>query len=101
MTNLGLPVPPGFTITTDACRFYLENDSTPPDLADEGTEHLTALDKAMGKTLGDPSDPLLVSVRSAAAATMPAMMETVLNVRLHDAAGPGLATQAGREPPAG
>src|SRR3712207_7174934 len=64
MTNLGLPVPPGFTITTDACRHYLEHGSTPPDLADQITEHLTALEKAMGKTLGDPADPLLVSVRS-------------------------------------
>src|SRR3712207_8467608 len=55
--------------------------STPPDLADQVTEHLTALEKAMGKTLGDPADPLLVSVRSGAAASMPGMMETVLNVR--------------------
>src|SRR5215212_5669891 len=92
MTNLGLPVPPGFTITTDACRFYLEHGSTPPELADQVTEHLTALEKAMGKTLGDPADPLLVSVRSGAAASMPGMMETVLNVGLNDESVQGLAS---------
>src|SRR3954466_2264004 len=97
MTNLGLPVPPGFTITTDACRFYLEQGTTPPDLADEVTEHLTALEKAMGKTLGDPSDPLLVSVRSGAAASMPGMMETVLNVGLNDESVQGLAAQSGSD----
>src|SRR4051812_32993904 len=97
MTNLGLPVPPGFTITTDACRFYLEHGSTPSDLDDEVTEHLTALEKAMGKTLGDPSDPLLVSVRSGAAASMPGMMETVLNVGLNDESVQGLAAQSGSE----
>ena len=97
MTNLGLPVPPGFTITTDACRHYLEHGSTPLDLADQVTEHLTALEKAMGKTLGDPSDPLLVSVRSGAAASMPGMMETVLNVGLNDESVRGLAAQSGSE----
>jgi pyruvate,orthophosphate dikinase len=97
MTNLGLPVPPGFTITTDACRHYLQHGSTPPDLADQVTEHLTALEKAMGKTLGDPSDPLLVSVRSGAAASMPGMMETVLNVGLNDESVRGLAAQSGSE----
>src|SRR3954454_19617933 len=97
MTNLGLPVPPGFTITTDACRFYLGRGTTPPDLADEVTEHLTALEKAMGKTLGDPSDPLLVSVRSGAAASMPGMMETVLNVGLNDESVQGLAEQSGSD----
>ena len=97
MTNLGLPVPPGFTITTDACRFYLEHGDVPPDLADQVTEHLTALEKAMGKTLGDPSDPLLVSVRSGAAASMPGMMETVLNVGLNDESVQGLAAQSGSD----
>src|SRR4051812_18526990 len=97
MTNLGLPVPPGFTITTDACRYYLEHGNTPPDLSDQVTEHLTALEKAMGKTLGDPSDPLLVSVRSGAAASMPGMMETVLNVGLNDESVQGLAQQSGSE----
>src|SRR4051794_7587855 len=97
MTNLGLPVPPGFTITTDACRYYLEHGSTPPDLGDQVSEHLAALEKAMGKTLGDPADPLLVSVRSGAAASMPGMMETVLNVGLNDESVQGLAQQAGSE----
>src|SRR3954452_9100922 len=95
MTNLGLPVPPGFTITTDACRYYLEHSETPPDLAEQVSEHLAALEKAMGKTLGDPADPLLVSVRSGAAASMPGMMETVLNVGLNDESVKGLAPQAG------
>src|SRR3954464_12347064 len=97
MTNLGLPVPPGFTITTDACRYYLENGDTPSDLAGQVTEQLTALEKARGKTLGDPEDPLLVSVRSGAAASMPGMMETVLNVGLNDESVKGLANQAGSE----
>jgi pyruvate,orthophosphate dikinase len=97
MTNLGLPVPPGFTITTDACRYYLEHGTTPPDLDAQVSEHLAALEKAMGKTLGDPSDPLLVSVRSGAAASMPGMMETVLNVGLNDESVQGLAQQAGSE----
>jgi pyruvate, orthophosphate dikinase len=97
MTNLGLPVPPGFTITTDACRYYLEHGDTPPDLAEQVTEHLSALEKAMGKTLGDPADPLLVSVRSGAAASMPGMMETVLNVGLNDESVKGLAQQSGSE----
>src|SRR5688500_10757161 len=95
MTNLGLPVPPGFTITTDACRYYLEHGGTPPELDQQVTEHLHALEKAMGKTLGDPSDPLLVSVRSGAAASMPGMMETVLNVGLNDDSVNGLAHQSG------
>ncbi|MGY1723437.1 pyruvate, phosphate dikinase [Blastococcus sp. SYSU DS0533] len=97
MTNLGLPVPPGFTITTDACRHYLEHGATPPELADQVSEHLAALEKAMGKTLGDPADPLLVSVRSGAAASMPGMMETVLNVGLNDDSVQGLAQQSGSE----
>ncbi|WP_236829526.1 pyruvate, phosphate dikinase [Blastococcus sp. KM273128] len=97
MTNLGLPVPPGFTITTDACRHYLEHGGTPPELADQVSEHLAALEKAMGKTLGDPVDPLLVSVRSGAAASMPGMMETVLNVGLNDESVQGLAQQSGSE----
>jgi pyruvate,orthophosphate dikinase len=97
MTNLGLPVPPGFTITTDACRYYLEHGGTPPELDQQVSEHLAALEKAMGKTLGDPADPLLVSVRSGAAASMPGMMETVLNVGLNDESVQGLANQSGSE----
>jgi pyruvate,orthophosphate dikinase len=97
MTNLGLPVPPGFIITTDACRHYLEHGGTPPELDAQVSEHLVALEKAMGKTLGDPGDPLLVSVRSGAAASMPGMMETVLNVGLNDESVQGLAAQSGSE----
>ncbi|WP_206340200.1 pyruvate, phosphate dikinase [Blastococcus litoris] len=97
MTNLGLPVPPGFTITTDACRYYLENGGTPPELDAQVSEHLADLEKAMGKTLGDPADPLLVSVRSGAAASMPGMMETVLNVGLNDESVQGLTRQSGSE----
>ncbi|WP_409333060.1 pyruvate, phosphate dikinase [Trujillonella humicola] len=97
MTSLGLPVPPGFTITTDACRYYLAHGSPPPDLAGQVAQHLAALEGAMGKTLGDPADPLLVSVRSGAAASMPGMMETVLNVGLTDESVQGLAAQSGSE----
>lgn len=97
MTTLGLPVPPGFTITTDACRYYLEHGTTPDELGAQVGEHLAALEQAMGRTLGDPADPLLVSVRSGAAASMPGMMETVLNVGLTDESVRGLAEQAGSE----
>ncbi len=95
MTNLGLPVPPGFTITTDACRVYLKTGSQPAELAGEIDEHLSKLEGAMGRQLGDPSDPLLVSVRSGAKFSMPGMMETVLNVGLTDESVHGLAVQAG------
>ncbi|MDQ1663700.1 MAG: pyruvate, orthophosphate dikinase [Blastococcus sp.] len=97
MTNLGLPVPPGFTITTDACRYYLEHGGTPDELDQQVSEHLDALEKEMGKTLGDAADPLLVSVRSGAAASMPGMMETVLNVGLNDESVRGLAEQSGSD----
>src|SRR3954451_12113648 len=97
MTNLGLPVPPGFTISTDACRAYLENGKEPDGLAEEVTEHLHALEATMGKRLGDPDDPLLVSVRSGAAFSMPGMMERVLNVGLTDARVTGLAQRTGNE----
>src|SRR4051812_49306235 len=97
MTNLGLPVPPGFVITTEACKAYLNSGSEPPELAAEVTEHLGALESAMGKRLGDPDDPLLVSVRSGAKFSMPGMMDTVLNIGLSDASVTGLAKQAGNE----
>ena len=103
MTNLGLPVPPGFTITTEACRAYLgvSTGSTtgklPEGLADEVDAHLTALEKEMGKRLGQADDPLLVSVRSGAKFSMPGMMETVLNVGLNDESVQGLAAQADDE----
>jgi len=95
MTRLGLPVPPGFTITTEACRAYLRDGRPPEELDAEVGAHLAALEKAMGRTLGDPEDPLLVSVRSGAKFSMPGMMETVLNVGLTDASVPGLARQSG------
>lgn len=94
MTNLGLPVPPGFTITTEACRAFLVAGREPDGLADEVTEHLTALEEAMGRRLGDAEDPLLVSVRSGAKFSMPGMMETVLNVGLNDESVAGLARQS-------
>ncbi|WP_433231144.1 pyruvate, phosphate dikinase [Actinomadura formosensis] len=97
MTNLGLPVPPGFTITTEACRHYLEHGKLPEGLADEVGAHLADLESAMGKKLGQSDDPLLVSVRSGAKFSMPGMMETVLNVGLNDESVHGLATQAGDE----
>jgi pyruvate,orthophosphate dikinase len=97
MTNLGLPVPPGFTITTEACKAYLKSGHEPAELADEVTEHLEALETAMGKRLGQSDDPLLVSVRSGAKVSMPGMMETVLNVGLNDQSVRGLAAQAGNE----
>src|SRR3989475_2547406 len=76
MTNLGLPVPPGFTITTEACRAYLTGGDTPAGLDQELDEHLTGLEATRGKKLGDPNDPLLVSVRSGAKFSMPGMMDT-------------------------
>ncbi|GAA3948899.1 pyruvate, phosphate dikinase [Actinomadura viridis] len=97
MTNLGLPVPPGFTITTEACRHYLEHGGLPEGLEDEVDAHLAALEERMGKRLGDPGDPLLVSVRSGAKFSMPGMMETVLNVGLNDESVHGLAAQSGDE----
>jgi pyruvate, orthophosphate dikinase len=94
MTNLGLPVPPGFVISTEACRAYLEEGHEPEALAQEVSEHLQALEKEMGKRLGQPDDPLLVSVRSGAKFSMPGMMETVLNVGLNDESVKGLAAKA-------
>ncbi|MFB7636414.1 pyruvate, phosphate dikinase [Streptomyces sp. NPDC056149] len=97
MTNLGLPVPPGFTITTEACKVYLESGSEPAALRAEVSEHLDALERTMEKKLGQADDPLLVSVRSGAKFSMPGMMDTVLNIGLSDASVSGLAAQAGDE----
>jgi pyruvate,orthophosphate dikinase len=94
MSNLGLPVPPGFTITTEACRAYLQHGSEPDGLSAEVDEHLAKLEQAIGRTLGDADDPLLVSVRSGAAFSMPGMMETVLNIGLNDESVAGLARQS-------
>nr|WP_006349409.1 pyruvate, phosphate dikinase [Streptomyces tsukubensis]EIF89630.1 pyruvate phosphate dikinase [Streptomyces tsukubensis NRRL18488] len=97
MTNLGLPVPPGFTITTEACKAYLDSGDEPAALRSEVSAHLDALEQRMGKRLGEPGDPLLVSVRSGAKFSMPGMMDTVLNIGLSDASVTGLAQQAGDE----
>src|SRR3712207_6632092 len=91
MTRLGLPVPPGFTITTEACRAYTEAGRLPAGLMESVAEHLEDLEGLASKRLGDPRDPLLVSVRSGAAVSMPGMMDTVLNLGLNDAAVVGLA----------
>ncbi|QTE28284.1 pyruvate, phosphate dikinase [Pengzhenrongella sicca] len=91
MTNLGLPVPPGFTITTQACRSYLKTGELPPELRVEVTMALRRLEDAVGRRLGDFHEPLLVSVRSGAKFSMPGMMETVLNIGLNDASVQGLA----------
>ncbi|WP_316740099.1 pyruvate, phosphate dikinase [Streptomyces sp. MK7] len=97
MTNLGLPVPPGFTITTEACKVYLDSGEEPAALRDEVSAHLDALEERMGKKLGQADNPLLVSVRSGAKFSMPGMMDTVLNIGLSDKSVQGLAKQAGDE----
>ena len=97
MTKLGLPVPPGFTITTEACRAYLKDSTVPESLATEVTRALRGVEDQMGRHLGDPSDPLLVSVRSGAKFSMPGMMETVLNIGLNDESVLGLAAVSGNE----
>src|SRR5262245_58262354 len=95
MTNLGLPVPPGFTISTDACKAYMSGgDQLPAGLMDEVATARDALEKKMGKTLGDASDPLLVSVRSGAKFSMPGMMDTILNLGLNDESVKGLAKRS-------
>jgi pyruvate,orthophosphate dikinase len=95
MTNMGLPVPHGFTLSTEACLRYLETGDWPEGLVDEAEEHLARLEHAMGKTLGDPTDPLLVSIRSGAKFSMPGMMDTVLNLGLNEDSLKGLALQTG------
>ena len=95
---LSLPVPPGFTITTDVCQeFYKLNRNYPEGLASQVDEYLAKLENAMGKKLGDESDPLLVSVRSGAAISMPGMMDTILNLGLNDKAVIGLAKKTNNE----
>ena len=98
MTNLGLPVPPGFTITTEACNTYRTGGRKfPPGLTDQVASHLRKLENKMGRRLGDPHDPLLVSVRSGAKFSMPGMMDTVLNVGLNEDSVDGLAKQTSNE----
>jgi pyruvate,orthophosphate dikinase len=98
MSALGLPVPPGFTITTECCTHYYKNGSTyPDDLKEQVAKALKTVEKLVGKTFGDASNPLLVSVRSGARASMPGMMDTVLNLGLNDATVSGLAELSGDE----
>ena len=95
MTNIGVPVPPGFTIACSACMQFLSTGTRSPGLEAEVAEHLARLESATGRALGDPRNPLLVSVRSGAAVSMPGMMETILNLGLNDRTVIGLTTQSG------
>src|SRR5262245_10987950 len=95
MTRMGLPVPAGFTVTTDACRDYLETGAFPHGLAEEIDEAVSRLESRTGRQLGSADAPLLVSVRSGAAISMPGMMDSVLDLGLSDAAVEGLARTAG------
>jgi len=96
MATLGLPVPPGFTLTTEVCTAYYDNDEAyPGGLRDQVEDALKSLEAIVGKTFGDPGNPLLVSVRSGARASMPGMMDTVLNLGLNDETAEGLAKLSG------
>ena len=95
MTNLGVPVPPGFTIACEVCVRYLQSGTYPAELRDEIAENVDRLERATGKRFGDPANPLLVSVRSGAPVSMPGMMETILNLGLNDVTVEGLAQQSG------
>ncbi|MFF7645121.1 pyruvate, phosphate dikinase [Streptomyces canus] len=97
MTRLGLPVPPGFTVTTEACKVYLATGEEPPELGVEAARALAGLEHAMGRTLGAAADPLLVSVRSGARFSMPGMMETILDIGLNDESVAGFAKATGDE----
>ncbi|MEI6733975.1 MAG: pyruvate, phosphate dikinase [Comamonadaceae bacterium] len=97
MTQIGLNVPPGFTITTDACNAYLERNQLPAGLMDEIRSYMTALEKKTGKGFGDDSNPLLISVRSGSAMSMPGMMDTILNLGLNEESLKGLIAQTGNE----
>ncbi|HET9517370.1 MAG TPA: pyruvate, phosphate dikinase [Actinoplanes sp.] len=97
MTRIGLPVPPGFTISTDACRAYLATGDVPDGLLGEVQDHLRQVEAQLGKSLGDPQDPLLLSVRSGGKFSMPGMMETILDIGLNDSSVRGLAAQSGDE----
>ena len=98
MTNIGVPVPPGFTISTEVCTyFYAHGQSYPPELKQQVSENLAQVEKSVGKKLGDAKKPLLVSVRSGARASMPGMMDTILNLGLNDETVKGLAKSANDE----
>ncbi len=92
MTNLGLPVPRGFTVTTEACtRYYNDGKVIAKEIEDQVYEHLAKMESIVGKKFGDAENPLLVSVRSGARASMPGMMDTILNLGLNDTVVEGLA----------
>ena len=94
MTNAGLPVPPGFTISTQACTLYYQQKRKTPEVVDaQMVENLRNLEKATGAALGDPANPLLVSVRSGAKFSMPGMMDTILNLGMNDRTVEGLASR--------
>src|SRR5947208_12532217 len=96
MSNLGLPVPPGFTITTEVCTyFYAHGKSYPGELRDQVADGLAATERSLGARFGDANNPLLLSVRSGARVSMPGMMDTVLNLGLNDETVEGLAKRAG------
>ena len=98
MCSLGLPVPPGFTITTAVCTSYYENDRTyPSDLSEQVDSAIAEIEKTLGKKFGDAENPLLVSVRSGSRASMPGMMDTVLNLGLNDETVAGLAKKSDNE----
>ena len=98
MSNLGLPVPPGFSISTEVCQYFYEHGRQyPPEMQPQIDESLARLEQEMGKKFGDPDNPLLVSVRSGAAVSMPGMMDTVLNLGLNDKSVDGLARMSGNE----
>src|SRR5437588_73247 len=98
MTNIGVPVPPGFTISTEVCTYFYANEKKyPPELKKSVEENLARVEKSVGKKFGDPKQPLLVSVRSGARASMPGMMDTILNLGLNDESVKGLAAKSGNE----
>lgn len=97
MTRMGIPVPPGFTISTDACRFYLDHGVEPPEMASQVAAAVSVVEAEVGRRVGDPDDPLLLSVRSGARFSMPGMMETVLDIGLNDHSVLGLAESSGNE----
>src|SRR3989454_5146919 len=98
MTTIGVPVPPGFTISTEVCTYFYEHGKKyPPDLKKTVEENLARVEKSVGKKFGDPKRPLLVSVRSGARASMPGMMDTILNLGLNDETVKGLAKSASDE----
>jgi len=98
MTSIGLPVPPGFTLTTEVCDLYYKNKKKlPAGLMDSVRKNIKMLEKELGKKFGDKSEPLLVSVRSGAAVSMPGMMNTILNLGLNDISVVGLANATGNQ----